>query len=159
MTTHTQFKSDGRLAAVVAGTARAAARRPKRTIGLWLLLIAACMVAGGLVGTRTLSDTAGGTGESQRADRTLEASGLRGHAVENVLLRSGDPASTAAAARAFETRVRRLGDVLKVRGPGEAPGLVIAGGRTALVRVTLRGDPNKARNLRSRLRFGCRVWV
>jgi uncharacterized membrane protein YdfJ with MMPL/SSD domain len=58
MNNHPPSPPHGLLARLVGSAAGAAARRPKRTIALWLMLIVACTVAGSLAGTKTLSDTA-----------------------------------------------------------------------------------------------------
>ena len=55
------------LTRLVGGAARGASRRPKLTIALWLMLVVGCLVAGGLSGTRQLSNAASGTGESAAA--------------------------------------------------------------------------------------------
>ncbi len=134
----------GLLARAVRGAARGAARRPRLTVALWLVLIVACVAGGSLAGTRTLSNAGSGTGESARADARLTAAGLQPPAVESVLIGSSDRARTRAAVRALETRARALRSVRSVRGPADTPALMIAGGRTALVQVQLRGDPANA---------------
>jgi RND superfamily putative drug exporter len=134
----------GLLARVVQRVAGAAARRPKLTVALWLVLIVACVAAGSLAGMRSLSHAGSGTGESARADARLTASGLRGPETENVLVRSSDRANTASAVATLERRLQQLPGVLRVQGPAQDPGLSRAAGRTALVVVSLRGDPAKA---------------
>ena len=124
--------------------ATAAARRPRTTIALWLVFVAACLFAGSLTGVKSLTGSESGTGESARADARIEAAGLRSPATESVLVRSGDPERTAAAAAALEARVDGLREVRDVRGPRDTPSLSTAGGRTVLVEVTLRGDPDDA---------------
>ncbi len=130
------------LARFVHAAARSAARRPKTTVALWLALIVACVGLGSSAGMRTLSNSGSGTGESARADARLTASGLQGPATENVLVRSSSPQHTAHAVAALEAGRRRLPAVKSVDGPDRSPELSRAGGRTALVVVTLRGDPN-----------------
>ncbi|HTP17971.1 MAG TPA: MMPL family transporter [Solirubrobacteraceae bacterium] len=132
----------GVLSRFVHAAARNAARRPKTTVALWLALIVACVVFGSSAGMRTLSHSGSGTGESARADARLTASGLKGPATENVLVRSGNAQRTAHAVRTLEAGVSRLPAVKSVDGPDRSPELSRAGGRTALVVVTLRGDPN-----------------
>ena len=121
--------------------ATAAARRPRTTIALWLVFVAACLFAGSLTGVKTLTGSETGTGESARADARVDAAGLRTPAGESILVRSGDPASTAAATAALVTRLDALREVRAVNDPP----LTTAGGRTALVQVTLRGDPDDAK--------------
>ncbi|HUA07267.1 MAG TPA: MMPL family transporter [Solirubrobacteraceae bacterium] len=133
---------NGVLSRFVHAAARSAARRPKTTVALWLGLIVACVFLGSSAGMRTLSNSGSGTGESARADARLTASGLKGPATENVLVRSHSRESTAQAVKALETGARALPAVKSVDGPDRSPELSKAGGRTALVVVTLRGDPN-----------------
>jgi RND superfamily putative drug exporter len=137
-------EDSGLLARFVRAAARGAARRPKTTIAVWFALIAACVAAGSLSGMRTLSNGASGTGESARASARLTASGIQGPATENVLVKSNSSARTAQAVLALEAQARRLPVVRSVDGPDRSPELSRAGGRTALVVVSLRGDPNDA---------------
>ena len=134
----------GVLSRFVRAAARSAGRRPKTTVALWLALIIACVALGSSAGMRTLSNSGSGTGESARADARLTASGLKGPATENVLVRSSSRQRTAHAAAALEAGARRLPAVKSVDGPDRSPELARAGGRTALVVVTLRGDPDNA---------------
>ena len=129
------------LSRFVHAAARSAARRPKTTVALWLALIVACVVLGSSAGMRTLSNSGSGTGESARADARLTVSGLQGPATENVLVRSSSRQRTAHAVTALEAGAHRLPAVKSVHGPDRSPELSRAGGRTALVVVTLRGDP------------------
>jgi uncharacterized membrane protein YdfJ with MMPL/SSD domain len=137
--------SDGALSRAVRRIAGASARRPRRVIALWLLFVVACSLAGAMTGTKALTDSQTGTGESARADRLVAAAGLRRPAAESILVRSADPAATRAAERALQARLRRLTAVRDVTGPRETPSLSIAGGRTVLVQATLRGDPDDAK--------------
>ncbi len=132
------------LARFVRACARGAARRPKLTIALWLALIAACVALGSLSGTRTLSDAASGVGESAHAERLLAAAGLQGAATEDVLVTSATAPATAAAVTALSRIAGRLPTVAAVHSPLTTPGLSRRGGRTALVAVALRGDPDDA---------------
>ena len=106
--------------------------------------MAACVFAGAMTGTKTLTGPQTGTGESARADAQVTAAGMRSPAGESILVRSPDPATTAAAAAALETRLDGLREVGAVSGPRDTPALSTAGGRSALVQVTLRGDPDDA---------------
>ena len=58
----------GALARAVHLVARGSSRRPKLTIGLWLLLVVGLTFAGGIAGTKTLTGSQAGVGESSRAD-------------------------------------------------------------------------------------------
>jgi len=75
-------RPDGALARGVRRAARVAAARPRTAIALWLILVIGCVLAGGTAGTRSLTETESGVGESQRADQRIEAAGLRDPAVE-----------------------------------------------------------------------------
>jgi RND superfamily putative drug exporter len=113
-------------------------------VALWLVLIAGCIFAGASAGTRMLSNSASGTGESARADAAQSAAHLKPPATESVLISSGSARTTGAAVTALQTRARQLPSVASVRGPAQVPALSRAGGRLQLVQVTLRGDPDKA---------------
>jgi uncharacterized membrane protein YdfJ with MMPL/SSD domain len=135
---------NGPLTRLVRRVAGGATRRPKAVLALWLLLVVGCVAAGGLTGTKTLSGASAEVGQSASADRALDHAGLGDPAVESIVVRSGSPAVTKAASTALERRARALKDVALVRGPPEDPRLSEAGGRTVLVRATLRGGPDQA---------------
>ncbi|WP_210492652.1 MMPL family transporter [Patulibacter sp. SYSU D01012] len=134
------------LARLVLRAAGPARRRPRTTIALWLLFVVLCTLAGGLTGTRGLTDAEQGIGESGRADARLDAAGLRAPASEVVLVRSATAAATARTADRLVARLRRVPQVAAVQGPRGPQGAQLRrdGGRTALVRLTLRGDPDDA---------------
>ena len=134
----------GLLGRLVRRAASTSARRPKTMIALWLLLVVGCVTAGALTGTKQLSGPESAVGESGRAERQLEQAGLQDAATENVLVRSNDPATTNAAANALATKLDTLPVVADVRAG--TPELSTAGGRTVLVQVTLRGDPDDAKD-------------
>jgi uncharacterized membrane protein YdfJ with MMPL/SSD domain len=134
----------GLLGRVTARAAGASARRPKTVILLWLVLVAALVAAGSAAGMKSLSDAESGVGDSARADQQLVDAGISDPAVENVLIRSRDAATTAEVTADLARRASRLPDTAKVRGPDQVPALSTAGGRTTLVQVTLRGDPADA---------------
>ncbi len=136
--------SDGALARVVRRLSRAAARRPRITIALWLLLVAACVMAGMTAGTKQLTNAQSGVGESARADAIVAQAHLTRPAQESILVRSAGAARTESAVRALEARLRAVPQVRAIHDPDNAPALSKAGGRTALVQATLRGDPAKA---------------
>jgi RND superfamily putative drug exporter len=142
----TSHEGDGLLARAVRRISRASARRPKSMIALWLLMVVGFSVAGGMAGTTYIADSDTGTGESARADRRIDAAGLKDPATEQILLRSGDAARTAAAAADLERRLERLPVTREVTGPRDTPALSTAGGRTVLVQVSMRGDPDDAKD-------------
>ncbi len=131
------------LAGVVRRSARASARRPKTALALWLLLIAGLIAAGSITGTREITEGESGVGESGEVQRLLDSAALTDPAVESILVRSEDPATTAAAARALARRVTDLDDVAAVSAPGD-PELTADRGRAELVQVTLAADPDRA---------------
>lgn len=143
-THHISPASDGALACAVRRLSRTAARRPGLTISLWLLFVAACVVAGATVGTKSLTNAQTGVGESARADAIIAAAHLTRPGQENILVRSASAASTQSAVRALEVKLRAVAQVGAIHGPTDTPALSQAGGRIALVQVTLRGDPDKA---------------
>ena len=113
-------RPDGALGRAVRRAAGAAAARPRTVIALWLALVIGCVLAGGLTGTRSLTETEAGVGESARADEQIASA---------------------------DELVERLGGVrtvASVRGPRDAAERSTAGGRTMLVQAKLRGDPDDA---------------
>jgi uncharacterized membrane protein YdfJ with MMPL/SSD domain len=140
----TSNTSHDRLARGVRRVAAASARRPKRTIALWLLLVVGLVAAGSATGTRAITGADAGVGESAAADHRLTKAGLADPAIENVLVRSADPAAAAQAARQIEARAKALPEVASVKGPQDSSSLSTAGGKAVLVQVSLRGDPNDA---------------
>jgi uncharacterized membrane protein YdfJ with MMPL/SSD domain len=137
-------RPDSALARGVRRIAGVAAARPKTAIALWMVLVVGCLVAGGLSGTRSMTDAETGAGESARADERIAAAGLSDPAVESILVRSGDANDTSAAAVDLERHLRDGRDAGGVQGPVDAPELATAGGRTVLVQARLRGDPDDA---------------
>ncbi|MDA0170297.1 MMPL family transporter [Solirubrobacter taibaiensis] len=127
------------LARLTRACAAASARRPKTTVLLWLLLVAGFVTAGAMTGTKALTGADAGVGESAKADRILADAHLQGPSQEAVLLRSNDAAKTEAAAADLTQHAEALSDVKGVRADLQADD-----GRTRLVQITLRGDPNDA---------------
>ncbi len=132
----------GGLARFVRGAARASARRPKLVIALWLALIVACFAGGSIAGTRSLSDAASGSGQSAHAEARLQQAGLLDSFTENVIVRSGSQSKTAHAVAALAAGARRQPHVSSVQSPNTDRALSRNGGRTGLVVVKLRGDPD-----------------
>ena len=102
-------------------------------IALWLLLVVGLTVGGGMAGTRYIAASDTGTGESARADKRIHAADLEQPGVEQVLVRSGDRAATAAAAADLQRRLERLPVTRSVTGPRDTPAL------------STRGRPDRAR--------------
>ena len=124
------------------GAARASARRPKLVIALWLALIVACFAGGSIAGTRSLSDAASGSGQSAHAEARLQHAGLLDSFTENVIVRSSSSSKTAHAVAAIAAGAGRQPYVTSVQTPRTNPSLSRSGGRTGLVVVKLRGDPD-----------------
>jgi uncharacterized membrane protein YdfJ with MMPL/SSD domain len=130
------------LARFVRGAARASARRPKLVIALWLALIVACFAGGSIAGTRSLSDVDSGAGQSKTAAQRLEHAGMMNTFTENVIVRSGSAAKTRHTLAAVTAAAGRADHVNSVQSPASDPSLSRDGGRTGLVVVKLRGDPD-----------------
>jgi uncharacterized membrane protein YdfJ with MMPL/SSD domain len=67
---------------------RWSARHRKLAIALWLVFVVGSFGIGSLVGTKELSEVAGGTGESGRAERMIAAAGFPDTDRESVLIQS-----------------------------------------------------------------------
>jgi RND superfamily putative drug exporter len=128
-----------RLRRVVQAIALLSARRPKTMIALWLAIVAGCLVAGGMAGTKQLTGTQSGVGESRHADERLAAAGLQTRAGETFLVRAPDASRAAESAAALTRRLDANPRVASVHD-----GTTAAGGRAVLVQATLRGDPDDA---------------
>jgi len=131
--------AEGVLARITRACARAASRRPKTTLALWLLLVVGLLGAGMATGTRTTTGASYETGESGEARELLAAAGLARDDPEAVLVSSADASATAAATAELARAARALENVERVRGPAQDPGLATDDGRTALVQVSLAG--------------------
>lgn len=136
------------IARAVLALSRVASRRPRRAIGLWVLLVVGCLVAGGLTGSRSLDEAESGVGDSGVAARQVADAGLRAPATEVVLVRTASAAATGRVARDLTAALRRTDGVAAAHGPvGDGPraaALRTDGGRAVLVTATLRGDPGDA---------------
>jgi RND superfamily putative drug exporter len=115
----------------------------------WLAFVVLAFGLGGMVGTKTIDQDAGGPGESGRMNEILEA-GFKQPAAENVLiqsrtLRAGTPAFDAAVADVV-ARVSGLAVVQGVRSPLE-PGnraQISQDRHSALVQFEIRGEKDEA---------------
>jgi RND superfamily putative drug exporter len=97
-----------------------------------------------MTGTRTITASEAGVGESGDAQRLIDSAHLEDPAVESILVTSDDPGTTAANAAALARSVSRVDNVGKVTTATENPDLSADGGRAELIQVTMRGDPGKA---------------
>ena len=125
--------------------ARWSATHPWRAILIWVVFVVVCLVVGGSGGTKQATDRQMGVGESGRAVQMLHKAGLDDPSVENVLItaRSGSLDRHAARAVAAEITqaMRGLPGVASVGKATTAPH-----GAAMLVPVTMRGDPDTAKN-------------
>ena len=125
--------------------ARWSARHPWRAITAWIVIVIACNVVGGFIGTRQATQLELGVGQSGKAAGIMHAGRLDDPAVENILItsRSGtfDAADARAAASEVVNSMASLPAVAHVGQPVMSPG-----GRAMLVPVTMRGDPDTATN-------------
>jgi hypothetical protein len=113
----------GRLSRLTRRSAVAASRRPWTVIALWLVLVVGLLVAGGMTGTRMLSDNDGLVGDSAAANSRLVEAGLSDPTVENLMVSTDDPASARAAVSDLMASLRSEVDVKAVSdpfGPGGA---------------------------------------
>ncbi|WP_406285483.1 MMPL family transporter [Embleya sp. NBC_00896] len=113
---------------------------------MWVAFIVACLVLGGMVGTEKTHDKDFRFGESGRATEILDQYGMIGAADENVLITAKDgakldPAAASRAAADVTQRLRQLKEVDKVGEPVTADN-----GSGVLVPLTMRGDPEKAKD-------------
>ena len=126
---------------------RAAARRPKTTIALWLLLVVGCVVGRRRWRARRTLDAAdAGVGESARADKQPRPppgwASPRSSRSSSARATPPRPPRPPPSSRGRLDRAPRGGE--RRTGPPTRRDLSTSGGRTVLVRRTLRGDPDDA---------------
>jgi RND superfamily putative drug exporter len=113
------------------------ANRRKALLG-WLAFVILAAGVGGAAGLNTLSLNELGTGESGRADKTLNAAGFSQPARERVLV-EGAAADVRAASADLSARLDEVPAVTNLQQP-----IVTDGGRTALIGFDLRGKIDDA---------------
>jgi putative drug exporter of the RND superfamily len=119
------------------------------TIG-WIVLVAAAVLIGSAVGTKTLSDSEQSIGETARAEQMLEHAHFNDPAREAVIVQSAslnphDPAFHRAVASVL-TSLKRRPEVMRLRSP-YAPGnggQISHDGHSALVQFDMRGKADSA---------------
>lgn len=101
-------------------------------IVLWLVLIAGAVLAGGMSGTRMLTDGEAGSGQSARADLALERSAFPSRLQERVLIREpgGGVVPAARAGRAVAQLRAAFGRLAEVEAVGDP---VTSGDRRAVM--------------------------
>jgi putative drug exporter of the RND superfamily len=126
--------------------ARWSAEHPWRAITLWIVLVAACLVAGNASGLRSVSDVDTLSGQAAHAERTIQDSHLEQPATEDVLVsaRDGGAFDLAAAQAAAQDVSHRLAGLTQVASV--APPVVAHDGKAVLVAATLAGDPTTAQD-------------
>ena len=130
--------------------ARSAARRPWRTVGVWVLILVVSMVAASGIGDVVTEDTQNAVGESSTAAQLIEER-LRGPALaEEYIIVESQTATVEEAALAgivglLVAELRGLDEVESaVSYLDGAPRLLSGDGRVALIPLTLGGDLNDA---------------
>jgi RND superfamily putative drug exporter len=119
------------------------------TIG-WIVLVAAAVLIGSAVGTKSLSDAEQATGETAQAQRMLDRAHFDDPASEAVLVQSTslnphDPAFRRTVGSVL-TALKRRPEVMRLRSP-YAPGnggQISHDGHSALVQFDMRGDADSA---------------
>jgi RND superfamily putative drug exporter len=129
---------------IVVHLTRASAHHRRAVLTGWVLFVVGCALAGGLVGTRTLTDAQAGNGSSARGLATLLKAHLTEPATESVLVEGSDRAAVLAAAADLQRRLRALPSVADLRAPAGHPALVARGGRDALLELDLLGTPSSS---------------
>lgn len=114
-------------------------RHRKSAIIGWLLFVVVVAVVGGMSGSRQMTNSENGAGDSARAQKILEDAGLSTPAGEMVMLRSGDADGWRAAAGDLTARLRKTGETARIQPPVRS-----AGGREGLVTFQMKGDPDTA---------------
>jgi RND superfamily putative drug exporter len=115
----------------------------KTAIWGWIAFVVAAIAIGGALGTKTLSDSQSGVGESKSADLALEK-GFADGATEQVLFQSRGAESAHGpqikkAVGDVEARLRKLPFVAGITGPygKRADGQISGDGRTALLKFEI----------------------
>ena len=152
MTSHARTSSKRRAAAperpgLAAAVGGWSARHRRTAVFGWLLFVVLATVLGGMAGSLHTTNKDNGLGQSGRADQLIAAAGLHSPATETVLIQSSSFTAT-------DPRFRTAVDdtVAAVKGTGAASavkspysnGTVAPDGHSALVVVTMAGDPTTA---------------
>lgn len=114
-------------------------RHRKTAIIGWLLFVVVVAVAGGMSGSRQMTNSENGTGDSARAEKILEDAGLQTPAGEMVMVRAGRTDGWRDAARDLAARLEKTGEAVRIQPPVRSKN-----GREALISFELRGDPDTA---------------
>ena len=109
----------------------------------WLVFVAIAMVAGSRAGQVQMTEDQYAEGDSARMEQVLGDADLRTPATEMFLVTTDAPVTSPASREVVADLVRRLQSTSVVEEVVEpyANGLVSEDGRSALVQVTMAGDP------------------
>jgi uncharacterized membrane protein YdfJ with MMPL/SSD domain len=116
----------------------------------WLACVVLAVAIGNLAGTVKLTNSEQSTGESARAQATLDRAGFHDHAGESVLVSSASRTATDPGFRteiaAVVARLETVGQVTNLRSPLVAAhaGQISKDGRSALVEFDMKGSPDNA---------------
>ncbi|WP_042395835.1 MMPL family transporter [Streptacidiphilus carbonis] len=123
------------------------ARHRKTAVFGWLLFVVLATVLGGMAGSLKTTDKDNGLGQSGRADQMIAAAGLHSPATETVLIQSSGFTATDPRFRSTVddtmAAIRATGAASAVKSP-YTNGTVAPDGHSALVVVTMAGDPGTA---------------
>jgi putative drug exporter of the RND superfamily len=133
------------------------ARHAVITLVSWLLLVAAAVVAGHMLGTKNLNSY--DPGQAGRAERVLSRPGVVQPTSESVLIQARSPGRTVATDPELTQATRQVVAALRavpraatdivspLSGGAAAHGLISADGRSELVTFNVAGNPNNADQL------------
>ena len=132
------------LAAAVGGWS---ARHRKTAVFGWLLFVVLATVLGGMAGSLQTTDQDNGIGQSGRAEQMIDKAGIDSPATETVLIQAKgftatDPRFHAAVDDAVGA-VEATGAASAIKSP-YSDGAVAPDGHSALITVTMAGDPDTA---------------
>jgi uncharacterized membrane protein YdfJ with MMPL/SSD domain len=129
---------------------RWSARHRKIAIFGWLAFVVAALALGHAIGTKQLSSSDGGSGDTGKAQHILNANGFQSRAGESVLVQSKTltvhDAAFTSAVQAVVGTVSRQPVVTNLRSPLDHPGQVAKDGHSVLVQFEIKGDSDKATN-------------
>lgn len=125
------------------------ARHRWTAVTVWVLFVVLAMGLGSAAGQVDVKDSEQMSGEISQAERIIEDAGLEEPVSESVLVQGVDSSTSAtdkefrAGVAAVLAAVERTGEVTDVTSPYDAK-TISKDGRSALVRFTMRGDPETA---------------
>jgi len=133
---------------LAARAGRWSAHHRKTAILGWLAFVVLATVLGGMVGQRSIDESASGNGESKRGDMIVAAANYADETGEQVLIqgkgsvKAGDPQVTAAV-KDVVSRLQRIDGVTDIESPldrQDRANTVSKDGRSVVVNFTMPGD-------------------